>query len=168
MTKIANYKYRIAGLLIALCSCVLDQWSKGAVKAFLEKDADRTVTVVKSYADLVYRYNTGGAFSMLDDHPRLFIYLPSVLIVMVFALLLLSHERRGERTGIIGLGFILGGAIGNMVDRIRFPAQGVFDFVDVYVGQAHWPAFNVADSCIVVGVCLFAFALLRSEMFSGR
>lgn len=168
MTKLANYKYRITGLIIALCACVLDQWSKTAIKAFLEKDPDRTVTLVKSYVDLVYRFNTGGAFSMLDDHPRLFLYLPSALIVMVFVLILLSKERRGERSGIIGLGFILGGAIGNMVDRIRYPAQGVFDFVDVYVGKAHWPAFNVADSCIVLGVCLFAFALLRSEMLSGR
>ena len=168
MVQLSNYRYRITGLLVAIAVCVTDQWSKAAIKAFLEKDPDRNVTLVNNFADLVYRFNTGGAFSMLDQHPKIFLYLPSGLIVLVLALLLFSKEARRELPGILGLGCILGGAVGNMADRIRHPAKGVFDFIDVYVGQAHWPAFNVADSFIVMGVGLFAFTLLRSELARGR
>jgi signal peptidase II len=168
MKQLANFKYRISGILVAFFVCVADQWTKSAVKAFMNKDPDGVYAIVKNHVNLVFRHNTGGAFSMLDQHPRIFLYLPSGLIVLVFVLLLFSKDRRSELPGILGLGCILGGALGNMADRIREPAIGVFDFIDVYAGAYHWPAFNLADSCIVLGVFLFGYALMRSELARGR
>jgi signal peptidase II len=162
LETLKKFKLRLASIGLAAVLVALDQWSKSAVKAFLEKKPDNIFTLVKNHIDIVYRHNTGGAFSMLDDKPSLFLYLPTVLIVVVLVALFSMKERRGETAPIIGLGFILGGAVGNMFDRIR---EGkVFDFIDCYAGNAHWPAFNVADSCIVAGVCLFALSMLLGEI----
>lgn len=167
-TSLSDFKFRITGVLIAVLICLADQWSKGAMKAFLESKPGRTVTLVHNHVDLVYRFNTGGAFSMLDNHPKIFLYLPSALIILILMLIFMSKDRKNELPGILGLGCILGGALGNMVDRIQHPGRGVFDFVDCYIGQLHWPAFNLADSCIVLGVFVFAVTILRSELRHGR
>lgn len=162
LNALNNLKIRLAGIGLAVVLCLLDQWSKSAIKAFLDKRGDETFTVIRNHIDLVYRHNTGGAFSMLDDKPKLFLYLPTLLILLVAGVLLAMNSRRkSDLPSITGLSFILGGAAGNMVDRIR---EGkVFDFIDCYWGAAHWPAFNVADSCIVIGVLLFAVSVIFSE-----
>ena len=77
--------------------------------------------------------------------------LSAVAIVIV---LMLLHWLKSEKNKLTqtALGLIIGGALGNVIDRLRFGA--VFDFLDVHIGDAHWPAFNVADSCICVGAAI--------------
>ena len=141
--------------------CGLDQWSKAAMRSFLDHQPGRVFSIIKDHLDLVNRHNTGGAFSLLDGYPTLFLYLPVVLMALILYLLIREKARPKGSVAAGGLSLILGGAAGNMVDRLRMGS--VFDFIDAYVGSAHWPAFNMADSCIVLGVALFALSLIRKQ-----
>lgn len=146
---------------IAAAICAFDIWSKNAMKAYLVAQPARERVLINDFMTLVYRHNTGGAFSLLDQFPALFVYLPGALILVVFGLLMGLDPRRAGPWLMTGFSFVLGGAVGNMIDRLRF--GHVFDFIDCYVGAAHWPAFNAADSCIVLGVTLVAISMLRGE-----
>ena len=161
MNFILNNRARITALCAAALIAALDVLSKEAMKDFLQTKPDRESTLIKGFLNVVYRHNTGGAFSLLDNYPKLFLYLPALLIVVVLGLLLVTRQEPRRYLDLAGLGMILGGASGNMIDRLRFGK--VFDFIDCHLGAVHWPSFNLADSCIVVGVCLFALALLRSD-----
>lgn len=144
---------------ISIVIILFDLWSKNAIKIYLNTQPLREKVLINDFMALVYRHNTGGAFSILDQFPALFLYLPSVLILIVFGLLLSLDPRRAGPWLMAGLSLVLGGAMGNMIDRIKY--GHVFDFIDCYVGNAHWPAFNAADSCIVIGVSLIAVSILR-------
>ncbi len=109
--------------------------------------------------DLVLIHNPGISFGMLGDVPWWTITLVGLVICAVLAVLLWQTESRFEA---IGYGLIIGGALGNIVDRIR---QGsVTDFLDFYYRDAHWPAFNLADAAIFCG----AAAMILSNMAEAR
>ncbi|CAG37280.1 signal peptidase II [Desulfotalea psychrophila] len=112
--------------------------------------------VIPDFFNLVYVVNTGAAFSMLADVDSpwrhyffLFIGLGAVLGLTVYTYTL----RKEHFLHMVGLACIVGGALGNLIDRVSYGY--VVDFLDVYVGGYHWPAFNVADSAICVGVVLY-------------
>lgn len=112
--------------------------------------------VIAGLFNLTYLTNNGAAFGILAGQPALwrqvfFITTASIALVCIW----IAQRSFGLRSRIysLSLALIAGGAIGNLIDRIRFGF--VVDFLDVYVGQHHWPAFNVADSAITVGVTLF-------------
>lgn len=108
---------------------------------------------VTSFFNVVFTWNPGASFSLFrtlgEAAPLIIIAGTSAIIGFIgyYAL------RRASRSEIPALGLILGGAIGNLIDRLRFGA--VIDFLDFHIGGIHWPAFNVADICICVGVGLY-------------
>ena len=115
--------------------------------------------------DLTHVQNPGGAFGFLatlGPQARGVIFiLVSVLAVAVILWFYMQTPVQ-QRWLAFGFALIFGGAIGNLVDRLRFGA--VIDFIDLYIGDLHWPAFNIADSAITVGVAIFAFHVMFRKM----
>ncbi|MDP2132219.1 MAG: signal peptidase II, partial [Sulfuritalea sp.] len=137
-------------LALATLVVLLDQASKAWVLAsfrYLES------VVVTPFFNLVLVYNSGAAFSFLADAGGWQKWFFVILALGISAWLLsLLRQHAGERLLPLALSLILGGAIGNVIDRLRFDA--VVDFLDFHLAGYHWPAFNVADSAITVGVVL--------------
>jgi signal peptidase II len=146
-------------LWIAALVVIADQLAKAAVRAELE--LHESIRVIPGLLDLTRVHNTGAAFGFLD--PVDFPFKPLVLAVIAVAALVglafysstLEPSQTLTRTG---LAFVIGGAAGNLIDRVT--AGYVLDFVDVYRGDWHFWAFNVADAAINVGVALMILELL--------
>jgi signal peptidase II len=117
------------------------------------------VIEVTPFFNLVMGWNHGISFGMLSSVQELSTWLLPCIVLVIVAGLLIWLFRVNQLRQAIGLGFIIGGAIGNLIDRVRFGA--VADFLDFHVWGFHWPAFNVADSAITIGAaalildCLF-------------
>ncbi len=149
-------RLRQAALLSALIA-LADQATKAWI-LLVVMQPPRVIPVFPGF-NLTLTYNRGVSFGLFgaaesEWQP----YLLSVMAVLVVALLGFWLWREGERWKTPAIGLIAGGALGNVVDRLIRP--GVVDFLDVYVGDWHWPAFNLADSAITVGVCLLLAASL--------
>jgi signal peptidase II len=137
-------------IVLAVVVIVLDQLSKTWALGSLRMAEQ---VVVTSFFNLVLVFNAGAAFSFLANaggwQKWFFVVLASGISLWLVAML---RQHAGERLLALALSLILGGAIGNVIDRLRFDA--VVDFLDFHLAGAHWPAFNVADSAITVGVVL--------------
>lgn len=146
---------------IVLVVYVFDQLTKFLATDYL---LQKGVVEVTSFLNLVLVHNTGAAFGFLssaDGWQNLFFIFVAVA-ASIFILWMISRLHRNELLLAIGLMLILGGALGNLTDRL-FHGY-VIDFIDVYYGTWHWPAFNVADSAITVGAVLLvmdAFGMFR-------
>jgi signal peptidase II len=149
--------FPLRGLLflgLAALVVVLDQLTKRLAEDRLR--GQRPVPVVDDILRLTYVENRGAAFGLLQDQTAFFVFV-GVLVVGVIAASYRYLPRSGFRLH-LALGLQLGGAIGNLIDRVR---QGyVVDFVDFGYRSNWWPVFNVADSAIVIGVALLAFNAL--------
>jgi signal peptidase II len=144
-------------LALAAFVVLLDQVSKAWVLASFRYMESLVVT---PFFNLVLVYNSGAAFSFLADAGGWQKWFFIVLALGISAWLLsLLRQHAGERLLPLALSLILGGAIGNVIDRLRFDA--VVDFLDFHVAGYHWPAFNVADSAITVGVALMLWHQFR-------
>lgn len=147
-------------LWLSAAVIALDQWSKQAVVAwFAAHPGPLTLT---AWFDLVLAYNRGAAFSVLDTSgtlPR--VLFSAIAVAASGALLWLMRSQARQPLTLLGAALILGGALGNLADRIRLGA--VVDFVQWHAGSAYWPAFNVADSAISVGACVLVLHSLRSS-----
>jgi signal peptidase II len=148
---------RATSFYIAFIIVLLDQASKYIVRHAIEPSG---AVKVFPFLYLVNIRNRGAAFGLFKNLGNSFFIVLSVAALIVVCVLL---SRRGiHLPGRLGLTLILGGAGGNLVDRVLFGS--VVDFIDVFVGRYHWPAFNVADSAITVGL----FLLLFSTEFKKR
>ena len=142
---------------IAMIIVLLDQLSKITLSRMMVFGQSDTVT---SFFNLVMVYNRGAAFSFLADQPgwqRYFFAGVSLLASLLIIWMLKRHS--GQRLFCWAMTLILGGALGNLIDRIAY--GHVIDFLDFHVGSLHWPAFNVADSAITLGAILFILDELR-------
>lgn len=151
-------RYRILGLA-AVVALVLDQVSKWIVMQYIPEH--RPITVIEGLFDLVNIRNRGAAFGFLnrsDIEWQFWLFLVAT-IVAVWAIIVLVRSSDEDPLLFTALGLVMGGALGNLVDRVRFRA--VVDFLDFYWGDWHWPAFNVADSAIFVGAVLACLILWR-------
>ena len=135
------------GLVVAGTVVVLDQLTKWAILTWL----DRAIALTPFF-NLVMVWNRGVSFGMFDSDGALAPWLLSGLALAVVVALLVWLRRVDHPLTAAGLGLIIGGAIGNVIDRVRFGA--VLDFLDFHALGWHWPAFNVADSAICVGAVL--------------
>ena len=137
--------------LVSVGIILLDQITKYYVMQGMR--LHETIPVIQDVFNLTYIRNPGAAFGMLASTSSSF-RLVFFGATSIFALILLStiyfRLRADDWAGQVSVSAILGGAVGNMLDRLRFGE--VIDFLDFYVGQYHWPAFNVADAAISVGV----------------
>ncbi len=150
---------RLPYLALALGIVVLDQATKALVVARIP--LYRTIPVIRGFFDLTHLQNTGAAFGVLAAAGSARPLLVTLLAVTVFACVLTWSLKSppGHRLLQIALGLIMGGAVGNLIDRVRFAA--VTDFLRFYVDRWEWPSFNVADSAISVGVVLLAWDIWR-------
>jgi signal peptidase II len=124
-----------------------------------------TAPVIPGFFNLAHVLNKGAAFGFLnnpDSNWQIWFFAAITLLAVGFIYFLLISADRGDRFFIWGLGLVLGGALGNLIDRLRFGF--VVDFLDFYVGEHHWPAFNVADIAITCG----AFCVLLSMYMKNR
>jgi signal peptidase II len=143
----------------ALSIVVLDQVSKYIVMTRI--NISRSIPVISGFFNLVHTRNRGMAFGMLNrpgSDLGYYLLLSATIIAVILLLFWFSRLKQQERILAPGLSLILGGALGNLVDRIRL--QEVIDFLDFYIGPYHWPAFNVADSAITVGTFWVVLSLL--------
>lgn len=136
----------------------IDQGIKGLVTVALAPD--KSHVIIPGFMNLVYCENTGTAFSLLQHLPP---YSLLVLNVVVLALFLyLIRPYLVSRAGRVATSLVLGGALGNMIDRaVR---TRIIDYLDIHIEPSfHWPIFNLADCAVVIGVGLLAWLFVRSE-----
>ena len=146
--------YRFYGLaLIALMVVAIDQWSKAWVRSSFSLWESRPVM---KYFYLTYVQNTGTAFGLFQRNNGALLL---VALAILAGLLYVARDicERGGAWGFYGTALVLGGAIGNLIDRLRF--GWVIDFLDFRV----WPVFNIADSCISVGAVFIALSLISAS-----
>jgi signal peptidase II len=152
-----SYLVWIGGLVL-----ILDQLTKILVVHYLPLYS--SLTVIPEFFNLVHVRNTGAAFSfMAGDFStwRQTFFITVSVIGIAVAFYIYRGLKSEDRWARIALALILGGALGNLVDRVRLGE--VIDFIDIYIGSYHWPAFNVADSAISIGAVLLLVVLLRSR-----
>lgn len=162
------------GLLLAAVIIVLDQLSKWWVVEKLMRPEGVADTpffspvriAVLPVFDLVMAWNRGVSFGVLNNDGRWNAVLLSVLSIAISIGLLLWMRKAQSKLVLLALGGIIGGALGNVVDRIRWGA--VADFLDVHVMGYHWPAFNLADSAISVGAVLLVLDALFTKSSSTK
>jgi signal peptidase II len=140
---------------------VLDQVTKEWALAYFQSVPAGRIEVT-SFFDLVLAYNRGAAFSFLAEHSgwQRWFFAALALVVSVW-LLALTWQHRFERLLPSAFSLIIGGALGNVIDRINHGA--VVDFLSFHAGPYYWPAFNIADSAIVLGVALMLIGQFRSN-----
>lgn len=151
-------------LLLGVSTLVilLDQWTKYLI--YSKFQWGESVSVFPGLFSITYVRNMGAAFGFLHNAPAwfrdpFFIIIP--ILALGIILLLFFSAPKDAFWAPLALSMVFGGAIGNLIDRLRFGY--VVDFLDFYIKTSHWPAFNVADSCIVVGVSI----LFIHSFFSG-
>ncbi len=154
--------YRTAYFLASLAVLLLDQWTKGIVMRSFQLHESRPV--IPGFFDLTYVQNSGAAFGLFAsvDSSLKAIVLNSVAVIVF--LIVSAYALRSPHKSVrlqVGLALILGGAVGNLLDRVRFTY--VVDFIDFSISGHHWPAFNVADSAICAGVALLFLDMLQRE-----
>ena len=148
----------IAGLIIAA-----DQITKALILQYLP--LHHSISVIPGFFNLTHINNPGGAFGFLANQSSqlrnfIFLFISSLAVCLVFWF----YKKTPDTHPLLASGFalIFSGAIGNLIDRIRF--GGVVDFLDFFIGNLHYPAFNVADSAISIGIAIFAFHLLLKKL----
>jgi signal peptidase II len=151
---------RVHYLILSAAVILFDLWTKSLVLARIQlHDA---IPVIPNFFQLVHVRNTGAAFGLgANASSKLVPILLNAGAIAVFCVVVVYALRTAVTDRLLqtGLHLILGGAIGNLLDRFRFGY--VVDFLDVYVGRYHWPAFNVADSAICIGIALLFFDMRK-------
>jgi signal peptidase II len=145
------------GLAVAAIAIILDQISKPLMRQWL---ANGDVQL-GPFISLISAWNKGVGFSMLTMSEASGPYVLSALAVVIAGVMTFWLFRAHRFLPALSLGLIIGGALGNVIDRLRLGA--VFDFIDVHVAGYHWPAFNLADSALSIGVAL----LIIDGLFEG-
>ncbi len=141
--------------LVAPLVAYLDQLTKNLV---VDRIAEGEIIPVMPLFNLTLTYNKGIAFGILANLPessRLLVINLATIVALITVLFFLRRHFIGDKIAYFAMALIVGGAIGNVIDRAVLGQ--VVDFIDVYYGQYHWPAFNVADSAVCVGVFLLLF-----------
>ena len=150
-------------LCIAGTIVVADQITKSLVLAHMP--LYDSIPLIPGFFNLTHIRNPGGAFGFLANHSSSLRSIVFLLVSLLAAgLIFWFYLKTPPSHSMLAAGFalIFGGAIGNLIDRIRFGE--VIDFLDFYIGNLHWPAFNIADSAISVGVVIFLFHLLLKKI----
>lgn len=150
-------------LIVAALVVVLDRFSKLWIVHHIRPGS--AITIIPGVFRLTHVLNTGAAFSLFADTlsplaVRNCLIAFSIIAVIIVLVMLWRTGRAITLTG-VALALILGGAVGNLYDRLRL--SFVIDFLEVHIVHYHWPDFNVADSCIVIGACLLIIEIFRPQ-----
>ncbi|MBF0449236.1 MAG: signal peptidase II [Candidatus Magnetomorum sp.] len=161
MTELLK-RYQIL-ILVSLIIVILDQLTKWLILDNML--LYESIPVIPNLFNLTHIHNTGGAFGfMADQHPliRQFLF-HGVSMVSLAIIVYFYHKSPVEYPFLLtALSLIFGGAVGNLIDRFRLGE--VVDFLDVYIGTWHWPAFNVADSAVSVGVTILMYYMIFKKV----
>ncbi len=152
-------KYIILAI-VSLAVLVLDQ----ATKLYVDRvmDLHTSITVVRNFFNITYLRNKGAAFSFLANFSyRLPFFILISVVAVIVILVVFRRLRDDQRFTALSLALIFSGALGNLIDRVRLGE--VIDFLDAHWYDLHWPAFNVADSAICIGVALLAIDMVIEE-----
>ncbi|EDQ03541.1 MULTISPECIES: signal peptidase II [Sulfitobacter] len=143
---------------IGICTAVAALAADQASKAFVLANAEALATGVAVFPgfNLIFHRNYGVTFGFFQNVPWWVLALVATAVVLFLVVSLIRATQAAEA---VAYGMVIGGALGNIVDRLRF--EGVTDFLDFYLGTVHWPAFNLADVFVVCGVGILL-------IFSGR
>ncbi len=146
-------------MLVAILTIFFDQLSKWWILNLVM--APPKIIEVTQFFNLVLVHNRGASFGIFSDAPG-WASIALIVFAIIISIVLAIWMWQAQETFLsIALALVIGGAIGNVIDRIRFGA--VVDFLDVHAGGWHWPAFNVADSAITLGVILLILDSLKSK-----
>jgi signal peptidase II len=149
--------------IISGCVVIADQITKLLILNYLP--FNHTLQIIAGFFNLTHIHNPGGAFGLMANlspgaRTIIFLFISSLAVGLIFYFYIKTPQSHPWLAA--GFALIFGGAIGNLIDRIRFGI--VVDFLDFYIGKYHWPAFNIADSAISVGIATFVFHLLFKKM----
>jgi signal peptidase II len=152
-------KYAWVGSIIGLV-LILDQATKYLVEKHIR--LYEVITIIPGFFNLTHVRNRGAAFGILADAPGIWrgLFFISVTVIAVAVIGYLIRTAK-ERLHIIAFSLIAGGAVGNLVDRVRY--SEVVDFIQWYVKNFYWPSFNIADSAISIGVVLLFIDMLFTK-----
>lgn len=152
---------RFAGVVTLVVA--LDQITKAMVLKMMP--LFKSIVVIPGFFNLTHVHNPGGAFGFMAQNGspwRHWMFLAAAVVAL--SMIIYFHHQTPKTHPYLGLGLslIFGGAIGNLIDRLRFGE--VIDFLDFYVAHLHWPTFNVADSAVSIGVGIFVLHILFKKM----
>lgn len=150
----AGFKWLWVSALVILVDVLTKEWALKNIAL------GQSVHIFPGF-NLTLAFNTGSAFSFLADQGgwQKYFFVALTFLIIIFILFLLAKNKKKSWFKSIALALIIGGAIGNLIDRLTIGA--VIDFVDLYYQYSHWPTFNIADSAICLGVVMWAIDLLR-------
>jgi signal peptidase II len=153
---------RLPYLLLVVATLILDRWTKAWIQT--QFDLNESVSVIDGFFNITYVRNTGVAFGIFSSITSPVKSLLLSVFTAFAAIVVVTYSVRNSprnRLLQVALALILGGALGNLYDRLAYGY--VVDFLEFYAGTYHWPSFNVADSAISVGVALLALEIVRNE-----
>lgn len=152
-------KYRVL-IIVSIITLVLDQATKLYIARTLPLHT--MISVIENFFTITYLRNKGAAFGMLATSPwRLPFFILVSLVAGAVIIVVINKLRDDQKIASFALSLIFAGALGNLIDRISYGE--VIDFIYVHWYDHYWPAFNVADSAICVGVFLLALDMIREE-----
>jgi signal peptidase II len=160
-----RFQERLPYLMVAAAALGFDRWTKALIQRRF--GLNESISVIDGFFNITYVRNTGVAFGIFDplslpSKSVLLSVFTAFAVVVVIAYSVRSPLR--NRLLQFALALILGGAVGNLYDRLAYGY--VVDFLEFYAGAYHWPSFNIADSAISIGVVLLALEILRDETAS--
>jgi signal peptidase II len=153
---------RVKALSVAGAVFALDRFTKWIIETRVS--VMDTHTVIPGFFDIIHSSNRGVAFSLFHQSTspwRTTLLILAAVVALAVVGWMIARSSGAERLTLYGLALIFGGAAGNLFDRVMTGA--VTDFLDFYVGEMHWPAFNVADSAVVIGSALLLLDLLKPK-----
>ena len=151
------FRYGLSVALVALVADQLHKWYMLEVVGIRERMIE-----VTPFFNLVMVWNYGVSFGMFNDHEAEYSrYILIALTSGIVGVLLVMLRNAPNRLNAISFGLVIGGALGNIIDRMMHGA--VADFFDFHISGYHWPAFNIADACIFIGVALLCYESLFSK-----
>lgn len=154
-----SIKKAVLCLIVIAVVSASDQLSKLWIRTHLAPGESLPIT---DRLSLIYIGNTGSAFGVLANQTFLLIIIS--IAALLFILLFLRYLSLATTLSVVSLGLIMGGAVGNLIDRLRFGYVTDFIYFRLW-GNFHWPAFNIADTALVVGVCVLIYSFYRSGLF---
>jgi signal peptidase II len=155
-------RHNIVHQAVLLLTLLSDQAAKLAVAAAIPLYG--SISVIPGFFDLVHVRNRGMAFGMMNRHGGgfffVFLVAASIVAIGVLGYWYLSRRENQRFSVSFGICLMIGGAAGNLIDRLRLGE--VIDFIDLYIGSHHWPAFNIADMAVSLGAALVAFGIFST------
>jgi len=148
---------KIPYLILALVIIFIDQYTKVYFIELFTQDVNQGIKVLP-ILNFVYAWNQGISFGMFDGFNYSNIIFTCLSIIITFVIMIMMFKNDSTIYS-ISYSLIIGGAVGNIIDRLNYSA--VFDFIDFHIGHYHWPAFNIADSSVCIGALLFVVASFK-------